>query len=111
MRRGIRTISCKFCAIPDPLFLHLVSVRKRSRNWLKRVKLRGLTRDFHRRASSFEVLLSVPQDSLVSVNDSAQIPQELFELAGLYFDRFDQKNPETCQFIPSEPLRLQYPDG
>ena len=50
-------------------------------------------------------------DSLIPLSDPSQIPQELFEVAGMYFDRFDWSHRETCRFIPSEPLRFEYPEG
>jgi hypothetical protein len=70
-----------------------------------------LTRAFPRPTGCLEVFHFVSHDSLVPLNDRAQIPQELFEVAGMYFDGFDWDHRETCRFIPSEPLRFEYPDG
>lgn len=49
--------------------------------------------------------VKVLQDAIIPVNDKAQIPDELFELAGLYFKRFDQT---TGMFVSN--IREEYPD-
>jgi F-box protein 21 len=47
----------------------------------------------------------VLQQHIIPVKDSTVIPEELFEVAGLYFKRFDK---ERCMFVSN--LREQYPD-
>jgi hypothetical protein len=70
-----------------------------------------LTSRYSRPAGCLEMFNFVSHDSLVPLHDRSQIPQELFEVAGMHFDRFDWAHRETCRFIPSEPLRFEYPDG
>lgn len=51
--------------------------------------------------SQFKVL----QRAILPVNDRSQIPDDLFETAGLYFKRFDEK---TGMFISN--IREEFPD-